>query len=92
MELMTHMDTLMMRLKGKRSNLPDMASRSIPRSIDGLAERLRDVEISIEILETCKRAEQGTELADVYGIHIVEMRKYWHKLYDRHQTLWTKSQ
>ena len=83
---------MMMRLKGKRSNLPDMASRSIPRSIDGLAERLRDAETAIDILETCKRAEQGTELADVYGIHIVEMRKYWHKLYDRHQTLWTKSQ
>ena len=89
MELMT---LTMDRLAGKRHNLlPDMASRSIPRTIDNLQIRINEIEIAIEIIETCIKGSDS-EYTELYTMMLADLNRYYTRLYDRYCTVWERSQ
>ena len=86
------MTLTMDRLAGKRHNLlPDMASRSIPRTIDNLQIRINEIEIAIEIIETCIKGADS-EFIELYTMMLADLNRYYTKLYDRFCTVWERSQ
>ena len=87
------MTLTMDRLAGKRhSLLPDMASRSIPRTIDNLQIRINEIEIAIEMLETCIKGSPDLDRTMVYTELLADLNRYYTRLYDRYCTVWENSQ